>query len=235
MIVFLQVRIRRGEVASPSGLGNPTPTDYLIALYLTAPCGLTNPQVLGLRLGFANPSRAVIPHERVTIRKSLLPFWLLFLTKPHPLTYCSREALTAPCGLTNPQVLGLWLGFVNPSRAVLGGSKSSGCSKQSVGLPNAPAYLLLPAERSFVGFRFRSTQPTILRTSNDLLTFTNNSDSSEASKVPLNPSDKRGKTREKIPSYLLPLSGELGGWLCIRAVTVLVFIRQKIAVECPSV
>ena len=29
-------------------------------------------------------------------------------------------------------------------------------------------------------------------------------------KVPLNPSDKRGKTREKIPSYLLPLSGELG-------------------------
>ena len=36
--------------------------------------------------------------------------------------------------------------------------------------------------------------------------------------VPLNPSDKRGKTREKIPSYLLPLSGELGdlgGWLCI--------------------
>ena len=32
----------------------------------------------------------------------------------------------------------------------------------------------------------------------------------EVAKVPLNPSDKRGKTREKIPSYLLPLSGELG-------------------------
>ena len=47
---------------------------------------------------------------------------------------------------------------------------------------------------------------------------TNNSVLWEVSEVPLNPSDKRGKTREKIPSYLLPLSGELGdlgGWLCI--------------------
>ena len=41
-------------------------------------------------------------------------------------------------------------------------------------------------------------------------TFTNNSNLREGSKVPLNPSDKRGKAREKIPSYLLPLSGELG-------------------------
>ena len=43
-------------------------------------------------------------------------------------------------------------------------------------------------------------------------------------KVPLNPSDKRGKTREKIPSYLLPLSGELGdlgGWLCIESVSLI--------------
>ena len=27
--------------------------------------------------------------------------------------------ITAPCGLTNPQVLGLWLGYVYPSRAVI--------------------------------------------------------------------------------------------------------------------
>ena len=40
----------------------------------------------------------------------------------------------------------------------------------------------------------------------------------EVAKVPLNPSDKRGKTSacipiyrgEKIPSYLLPLSGKVG-------------------------
>jgi len=30
--------------------------------------------------------------------------------------------------------------------------------------------------------------------------------------APLNPSDKRGKTRGEDPSYLLPLSGELGGY-----------------------
>ena len=50
---------------------------------------------------------------------------------------------------------------------------------------------------------------------------TNNSDLRDVSKVPLNPSDKRGKTREKLPSYLLPLSGELGdlgGYLCIGSV-----------------
>ena len=89
MIVFLQVRIRRGEVASPSGLGNPTPTGYCAASScLIAPC------------------RAVVPSN------------------------------------------------------LLGS------------LPNTPAYLLRGLlVSSFVGFRFRSTQPTILRTSNGLLTF----------------------------------------------------------------
>ena len=55
-------------------------------------------------------------------------------------------------------------------------------------------------------------------------TFTNNFNRREIFKVPLNPSDKRGKTREKIPSYLLPLSGELGdlgGWLCIESVSLI--------------
>ena len=62
-------------------------------------------------------------------------------------------------------------------------------------------------------------------------TFTNNFGFCEVSQVPLNPSDKRGKTREKIPSYLLPLSGELGdlgGWLCIGSVQVIL----KSTIDC---
>ena len=61
-----------------------------------------------------------------------------------------------------------------------------------------------------IGTEVRNSSLTFIVNTRNKDTFTNNFYRREIFKVPLNPSDKRGKTREKILSYLFPLSGELG-------------------------
>ena len=52
---FKKITIVGARLPRPTGWETPTPTSYI-----TAPCGLTNPQVLGFWLGYVYPSRAVI-------------------------------------------------------------------------------------------------------------------------------------------------------------------------------